>query len=158
MKYYNQSIKEILQQFNTSIEGLSTSESQKRLKEFGLNELEEKKKVPAWMLFLNQFKDFMIIILIAAAVISGLMGDATDMIIILVIVLLNAIVGKKTDQQIYCSSGLVKIKPCGFWWIISFAQFQSKIIHQKTWQSRSSYFSGLSVFIYGILYFGTRIH
>jgi Ca2+-transporting ATPase len=93
MKNYNQSVKEILQQFNSTNEGLSASESQKRLKEVGLNELQEKKKIPAWMLFLNQFKDFMIIILIAAAVLSGIVGDATDTIIILVIVLLNAIVG-----------------------------------------------------------------
>lgn len=93
MKHYNQSIKEILRQFDTTIEGLSASESQKRLEEFGFNELQEKKKIPAWMLFLNQFKDFMIIILIAAAVLSGVVGDATDTIIILVIVLLNAIVG-----------------------------------------------------------------
>lgn len=93
MKYYNQSIKEILQQFNASLEGLSSLEARKRLKEYGLNELQEKKKIPPWMLFLNQFKDFMIIILIAAAVLSGIVGDATDTIIILVIVLLNAIVG-----------------------------------------------------------------
>jgi Ca2+-transporting ATPase len=93
MKNYNQSVKEILQQFNSTNEGLSASESKKRLKEVGLNELQEKKKIPAWMLFLNQFKDFMIIILIAAAVLSGIVGDATDTIIILVIVLLNAIVG-----------------------------------------------------------------
>lgn len=93
MKYYNQSISEILQQFNTTHEGLSTSESQKRLMEVGLNELQEKKKIPTWMLFLNQFKDFMIIILITAAVFSGIVGDSTDTIIILTIVLLNAIVG-----------------------------------------------------------------
>ncbi|NOT36581.1 MAG: cation-translocating P-type ATPase [Saprospiraceae bacterium] len=93
MKYYNKSTKDILQQFNTSAEGLSVSESQKRLKEFGPNELQEKKKIPAWMLFLNQFKDFMIIILIAAAILSGAVGDMTDTIIIITIVLLNAIVG-----------------------------------------------------------------
>lgn len=79
--------------FKTFRDGLPPAESKKRLEEFGFNELEEKKKIPAWMLFLNQFKDFMIVILMAAAVLSGFMGDATDTIIILVIVLLNAIVG-----------------------------------------------------------------
>jgi Ca2+-transporting ATPase len=91
--HYNLSINEVLQKYNTSKEGMSAVESERRLKVFGFNELQEKKKIPAWLLFLHQFKDFMIIILIAAAVLSGIMGDATDTIIILIIVFLNAIVG-----------------------------------------------------------------
>ena len=91
--HYNLSIDVVLQKYNTSKEGLSVSESEKRLAEVGFNELREKKKIHGWLLFLNQFKDFMIIILIAAAVLSGIMGDATDTFIILIIVFLNAIVG-----------------------------------------------------------------
>jgi len=90
---YNQSISNILKNLNTSAIGLTTDEAKKRLNEFGLNELQEKKETPVWLLFLNQFKDFMILILIAAAIISGILGDMTDTIIILVIVLLNAIMG-----------------------------------------------------------------
>ena len=64
-----------------------------RLARYGNNELEEKEKKPAWHLFLNQFKDFMIVVLMLAAIISGIAGDLTDTIIILIIVVLNAVVG-----------------------------------------------------------------
>ncbi len=93
MNIYNQSISNIIQAQNTTTQGLSSVEAQKRLTIFGFNELQEKKNLPIWMLFLNQFKDFMIIVLLAAAVLSGIMGDLTDTIIILVIVVLNAIIG-----------------------------------------------------------------
>jgi P-type Ca2+ transporter type 2C len=90
---YHFTISNILQKQNTTPQGLSIAEAQKRLATVGLNELQEKKKFPAWLLFLNQFKDFMIIVPLAAAVLSGIMGDITDTIIILIIVLLNAIIG-----------------------------------------------------------------
>lgn len=93
MTLYNQHIATVLAKFDTTAGGISTTEAQKRLGEFGPNELQEKKKMPVWRLFLNQFKDFMIIVLLAAAVLSGIMGDLTDTIIILIIVLLNAIIG-----------------------------------------------------------------
>lgn len=78
---------------NSSAAGLTAQSAEERLLEFGANELEEKKKKPGWLLFINQFKDFMILVLVGAAVISGIAGDITDTIIILVIVLINAIVG-----------------------------------------------------------------
>lgn len=93
MNFYNQSVANILQAHNTSVQGLSFAEAQNRLSVFGLNELQEKKKAPIWLHFIQQFKDFMIIVLIAAAVLSGIIGDITDTIIILVIVILNAIIG-----------------------------------------------------------------
>jgi Ca2+-transporting ATPase len=93
MKHYNQPINVILEQFDTTADGLSISDAQKRLTEFGFNELEEKKKTPFWLLFLDQFKDFMILVLLAAAVVAGILGDITDTIIILIIVVLNAIIG-----------------------------------------------------------------
>lgn len=77
----------------SSEKGLTSEEAAIRLAKYGKNEIEEKEKKPAWYLFLNQFKDFMIVVLIIAAVISGIAGDLTDTIIILVIVLLNAVVG-----------------------------------------------------------------
>jgi P-type Ca2+ transporter type 2C len=77
----------------SSAQGLTSSEAAARLARYGNNQLEEKEKKPAWHLFLYQFKDFMILILILAAVISGIAGDLTDTIIILVIVILNAVVG-----------------------------------------------------------------
>ena len=66
---------------------------EQRIAEHGLNELLEKKKKPAWLLFLKQFNDFMILLLIVAAIISGLIGDVGDTVVILVIVLLNAVIG-----------------------------------------------------------------
>lgn len=84
---------ELLQALQSQAEGLSETEAQRRLQEHGRNALQEKEATPAWMFFLHQFKDFMILILLAAAIISGIMGDWTDTIIILIIVLLNAIVG-----------------------------------------------------------------
>jgi P-type Ca2+ transporter type 2C len=93
MYWHNTEIDTVLKLNNSSKQGLSSLLAEQRLKEYGLNKLEEKKKRPAWMFFLNQFKDFMILILVIAAIISGIMGDKADAIIIIVIVFLNAIVG-----------------------------------------------------------------
>jgi len=60
---------------------------------FGTNELLEKKRKPEWQIFLNQFKDFMILVLFAAAIVAGVAGDLTDTFIIVVIIILNAVVG-----------------------------------------------------------------
>ena len=90
---YHQPIAKVLSTLKSNTTGLTAAEVQARRTKYGHNELQEKKKIPAWLLFLHQFKDFMIVILAAAAVLSGIMGDATDTIIILVIILLNAVVG-----------------------------------------------------------------
>jgi P-type Ca2+ transporter type 2C len=84
---------EVIKQTGSSPEGLNSETVASKLAEFGPNELLEKKKKPAWLLFVHQFKDFMILVLVAAAVIAGIVGDLTDTIIIMVIVLLNAVVG-----------------------------------------------------------------
>lgn len=93
MNFYNQSESAVLSELKGSIEGLTEAEAKERLEKNGLNELIEKKKVPLWLLFLNQFKDFIVLILATAAIISGILGELTDTIIILIIILLNAIVG-----------------------------------------------------------------
>ncbi|HEX6335011.1 MAG TPA: cation-translocating P-type ATPase [Flavisolibacter sp.] len=93
MNWHHLDIERIYSLLGTSQEGLSGQLVEQRLDECGPNELEEKKKKPAWVLLLNQFKDFMIIVLMAAAVISGIVGDSADTIIIMVIVVLNAVVG-----------------------------------------------------------------
>lgn len=93
MAFYQQLPEDLFAFFETSSIGLTQSEAQKRLEKFGPNALQEKKKKPAWKLFLTQFKDFMILILAAAALISGIVGDLTDTIIILVIIVLNAVLG-----------------------------------------------------------------
>jgi len=93
MNWYNLDIDKVFALLDSSPAGLSTQLVEQRISEYGLNELLEKKKKPAWFLFLKQFNDFMILLLIVAAIISGLIGDIGDTIVILVIVLLNAIIG-----------------------------------------------------------------
>ena len=73
--------------------GLTTKEAEKRIENFGLNELEHKSKASAIKIFLSQFNDFMVWVLIAATVISGIIGDTADAVTILIIVIINAILG-----------------------------------------------------------------
>lgn len=91
--WYNLEIDKVYETLKTSEEGLSSQEVKQRIEEYGPNELQEKKKKPKWQIFLHQFKDFMILVLLAAAIISGIVGDVVDAVIILVIVILNAVVG-----------------------------------------------------------------
>jgi len=93
MNSYQQHILEILESLGTSSQGLTSDQAKNALEKYGPNELVEKKKKPAWQLFLGQFTDFMILVLIAAAIIAGIAGDLTDTIIILIIVFLNAVIG-----------------------------------------------------------------
>ena len=93
MNWHLISKEEALQLTGSHPGGLSTSQSEERLLQYGYNQLQEKKKKPLWLLFLLQFKDIMILILVAAAVISGLIGELTDTLVILIIVVLNAVVG-----------------------------------------------------------------
>lgn len=90
---YQLPVAEVLHKIQTQTAGLTAEEAKLRLEKYGLNELQQAKKKSPWMLLLHQFADFMIVVLIAAAVISGVAGDMTDAIIIMVIVLLNAILG-----------------------------------------------------------------
>jgi len=73
--------------------GLAAAEARTRLQRHGPNALPEAKRRPAWRIFLDQFADFMILVLLAAAVITGLLGDPEDTIAIAVIILLNAVIG-----------------------------------------------------------------
>lgn len=98
-EYYRLSVKNTGDEFNTDLnKGLSSEEAAKRLETYGYNEFEKTKHKSILVKFLNQFKSFMILVLIVAAVISGIVGSMngegfTDMIIILAIIILNAIVG-----------------------------------------------------------------
>lgn len=74
-------------------QGLDKAEIAIRLDQYGSNSLQEDKRHSLWHIFFEQFRDFMILVLIAAALISGLVGDVVDTIAIVVIVLLNAIIG-----------------------------------------------------------------
>ncbi|GBE02466.1 calcium-transporting ATPase 1 [bacterium BMS3Bbin06] len=93
MHWHRMEAEKVAEALKTSLQGLSTEEAQNRLREYGPNELIEKKKKTPFMMFLDQFRDFMIIVLIAAAVISVFIGEATDTLVIIVIVILNAVIG-----------------------------------------------------------------
>ena len=73
--------------------GLSTREAEKRVKSYGLNELKHNKKKSPVLIFLVQFNDFLVWVLIGATIISGFIGDKADAITILIIVIVNAILG-----------------------------------------------------------------
>ena len=96
----SKSIYETEKFFKTNIEsGISSKQAEKRLKQFGKNEIKEKKKENIFIKFLKQFNDFMIIILIGASIISAIVtkidgtNDYIDSIIIIFIVVLNALMG-----------------------------------------------------------------
>lgn len=93
MNWHLADINEVLEITGSSQEGLSSDTATKRLEETGLNEILAAKKKSPWILFFHQFKDFMILVLIGAAILSGFLGDLTDTIVIIAIVILNAVVG-----------------------------------------------------------------
>ena len=84
---------DILSKYNTSTEGLTLSEVKNRQTKYGFNEIEEKKPTPLIILFLSQFADILIALLIIAAIASFAIGDIIDAGVILLAVLLNTIIG-----------------------------------------------------------------
>lgn len=93
-KYYQQLLYETFQHVDSSKDGLSNQVVQARLQKNGQNKLASKKRKSVWQMFLDQFKDFMIIILLVAAVISGLLlQEWTDAIIIMAVVVISAVTG-----------------------------------------------------------------
>jgi Ca2+-transporting ATPase len=93
MNWHLLPLSEISQLLNSSPLGIDNISATQRLEEYGKNQIIDKKKKTIYQMLLHQLMDFMIIILIAAAIISGVLGDVTDTIIILAIVMLNAAVG-----------------------------------------------------------------
>ncbi|MFO7872766.1 MAG: calcium-translocating P-type ATPase, SERCA-type [Candidatus Undinarchaeales archaeon] len=100
MNYYQKSVSESLEELNAKKAGLSSTDAEKRLEEYGRNRLEEREKIRPIEIFIRQFKSFLIFILIAAAIISGFLGIFTgssehfiDMAVIIIIIVLNAVLG-----------------------------------------------------------------
>lgn len=108
MDYYQLSKEDVFKQLGTSEKGLSEESASENAKKYGKNELEESGKKSVFVIFLEQFKDFLVIILIAAALISGILGDWESTIVILAVITINAILG--TVQTIKAEQSLKGLK------------------------------------------------
>jgi Ca2+-transporting ATPase len=93
MDWHCKSIEDTFQTLGSSKQGLSIEEVRNRLLSYGPNKIKEVKKRTVLGMVLDQFKDFMILVLIAAAIVSGIIGEPKDTVAILVIVILNAVIG-----------------------------------------------------------------
>ena len=89
----------ILSKYDTNLEGLSLNQANERQAKFGPNELKEKKKKSKIQIFLMQFADILIILLILAAIASYFIGDIIDSLVILFVVVLNAVVGYRQEYK-----------------------------------------------------------
>jgi P-type Ca2+ transporter type 2C len=93
MNWHNSSISDVYKLLDSSASGLNQNKAELLLSKDGQNVIQEGKKKTVWSILFHQISDFMIIILIIAAIISGIAGDLTDTIIILTIIILNALAG-----------------------------------------------------------------
>lgn len=106
--YFNKTGSETLKQQNTVATGLSKQEVERRTEQFGPNKLSEGKKKSVLQVFLEQFKDLMVLILIAAAVISAVSGNVESTIVIFAVLILNAVLG--TVQYMKAEKSLESLK------------------------------------------------
>ena len=106
--YFSKSKDEILQELQVTEKGLTTSEAQERVKKYGKNQLNEEEKISTLAVFLSQFKDFLVIILIIASMISAVSGNIESTIVILVVIIINAILG--TVQHIKAEESIQSLK------------------------------------------------
>lgn len=107
-QYYQMGSDETRMDINGSLESLSSEKARENQKKYGPNELQEEKKKSVGMIFLEQYKDFLVIILIISAIISGFLGDAESAIVILIVITINAILG--TVQTVKAEKSLNSLK------------------------------------------------
>lgn len=96
---YRMDVRSVLEQIGSKSDGLTTSEAQRRLDIYGSNALTETGVKSRWKILLAQFTDTMVVILILAAIVSALLGDLTDAVTILAIVILNALLGYSQEYK-----------------------------------------------------------
>ncbi len=94
LNWYNKGIQAISEELSTDLQkGLSREEAAGRIEKYGYNELKEKEKEPVWVKIGRQLKDFLVVILIIASIVSGMVGEISDSIVIIAIVIVNAVLG-----------------------------------------------------------------
>ncbi|KAA9031138.1 calcium-translocating P-type ATPase, PMCA-type [Niallia endozanthoxylica] len=106
--YYRKTAEEVIEALGVTNQGLSSSEVEKKRTQYGFNELQEGKRKSTFQVFLEQFKDFLVIILLVAAIISAFLGEVESTIVIMVVVILNAILG--TIQHVKAEQSLNSLK------------------------------------------------
>ena len=106
--YWQQNAEELLQRFDSRKEGLSSSEIADREEKYGKNRLQEAEKKSTVMIFLEQFKDLLVVILIIAAIISMVSGNVESTIVIFVVLIINAVLG--TAQTLKAEKSLEALK------------------------------------------------
>ncbi|MEY8320576.1 cation-translocating P-type ATPase [Lachnospiraceae bacterium 46-61] len=107
-KYYSMPLQKVLENVESSEKGLSNEQAQNRLHKYGKNALLESKRKSTFVVFLEQFKDFLVIILIVAGILSLFLSDAESAIVIFVVITINAILG--TIQHIKAEQSLESLK------------------------------------------------
>lgn len=107
-KQWKLSQEELLQELNSSMNGLTAEEAKKRLEQYGYNKLQEGKRKGVLQVFAEQFADLLVVILIIAAIISALTGGLEGTIVILAVLILNAILG--TVQHFKAQKSLDSLK------------------------------------------------
>ena len=106
--YYLEKKSQIEKDLDSGSQGLTADEASSRYQQYGPNALEETKKQTTFQVFISQFKDLMVIILIVAALISACMGDVESTLVILVVLILNAVLG--TIQHIKAEKSLASLQ------------------------------------------------
>ena len=106
--YYQLSAEETMRDINGSAQPLTDEQIREHQEKYGPNELVEGKKKTTLQIFLEQYKDFLVIILIIAAIVSGILGDAESTIVILIVITMNAILG--TVQTVKAEQSLASLK------------------------------------------------
>ena len=101
-------IEDILKQYSTQKEGLSSTEAQKRLEKYGLNKLQEQKRDSPLKLFFSQFLDVLIFMLLIAAIASYIIGNHLDAVVIFIVVIINSIIG--FIQEYRAENAMEKLK------------------------------------------------
>ncbi|GAB4265050.1 MAG: cation-translocating P-type ATPase [Candidatus Promineifilaceae bacterium] len=99
-KWFQDDVTAVVNALETDVEkGLTSTEASRRLQKYGLNELIDRGTKPVWQILWEQLREIMVVILIIAAVVSAFLGEMTDVVVILAIVILNAVLGVTQEYR-----------------------------------------------------------